>query len=115
VGTVVMMPLNQSSGKSGLTSLPAALELIRRYIAAGQLPEEPPWSDPDVLDFLEPYPIPEAALRYVLAHEISTCCVGTRSPERLQANLRAVDPPYLDEERLRRLRELFGRIRWQAF
>ena len=115
VGTVVMMPLNQSSGTSGLTSLPAALELVRHYIAAGQLPDEPPYTDADLLEFLEPYPVPEAAIRYVLSHEISTCCVGTRSPERLQANLRALDPPYLDEQRLRRLRELFGRIRWQAF
>lgn len=115
VGTVVMMPLNQASRTCGLVSLPAALELIRRYIAAGQLPNEPPWTDADVLDFLEPYPIPEAALRYVLAHDISTCCVGMRSPERLQANLRAIDPPYLDDARLTRLRELFGRIRRQAF
>lgn len=115
VGTVVMMPLNQASRTCGLVSLPAALALIRHYIAAGQLPDEAPWTDPDVLDFLEPYPIPEAALRYVLAHDISTCCVGMRSPERLQANLRAVDPPYLDDARLARLRELFGRIRWQAF
>ena len=115
VGTVVMMSLNQSSGKSGLTGLPAALELIRRYIAAGQLPDGPPWTDPDVLDFLEPYAIPEAAIRYVLSHEVSTCCVGMRTPQRLQANLRALEPPYLDEARLQRLRELFGRIRRQAF
>jgi len=115
VGTVVMMSLNQSSGTSGLTGLPAALELIRRYIAAGQLPDEPPWTDPDVLDFLKPYPIPEAAIRYVLSHEVSTCCVGMRSPERLAANLRALEPPYLDEARLQRLRELFGRIRQQVF
>ena len=115
VGTVVMMSLNQSSGQSGLTSLPAALELIRRYIAAGQLPNEPPYTEGDVLDFLEPYPVPEAAIRYVLSHDVSTCCVGMRTRERLEANLRALEPPYLDEGRLRRLRELFGRIRWQAF
>jgi L-galactose dehydrogenase len=115
VGTVVMMPLNQSSGQSGLTSLPAALELIRRYIAAGQLPDEPPYTEPGVLDFLQPYPIPEAAIRYVLAHDVSTCCVGMRTPQRLAENLRALEPPYLDENRLARLRELFGRIQWQTF
>jgi aryl-alcohol dehydrogenase-like predicted oxidoreductase len=115
VGTVVMMPLNQSSGQSGLSSLPAALELVRRYIAAGQLPGESPYTDPGVLEFLEPYPVPEAAIRYVLSHDVSTCCVGMRTPERLAANLRALEPPYLDEARLRRLRGLFGRIRWQAF
>ncbi|NLC58724.1 MAG: aldo/keto reductase [Armatimonadetes bacterium] len=115
VGTVVMMPLNQASRQSGLVSLPAALELVRRHIAAGNLPDQPPYHDPDLLAFLEPYPVPEAALRFVLAHDVSTCCAGTRSPERLQANLRAIDPPYLDSVRLQRLRELFGGIQRQAF
>jgi len=115
VGTVVMMALNQSSGHSGLTSRNAARELVHRYIAAGQLPDEPPYTDPELLDFLEPYTIPEAAIRYVLAHDVTTCCVGMRTTERLAANLRAVDPPYMDLERLRKLRELFGRIRWQTF
>lgn len=115
VGTVVMMALNQSSGSSGLTSLPAALELIRRYIAAGQLPAEPPYTDPHVLDFLQPYSIPEAAIRYVLAHDVTTCCVGMRTPQRLAQNLRALDPPYLDAERLARLHELFARIQRQVF
>lgn len=115
VGTVVMMALNQSSGVSGLTSLDAARELVRRYRAAGQLPEEPPYTSPDLLDFLQPYPIPEAAIRFVLAHPVSTCCVGMRSTARLEQNLRALAPPYLDPARLARLRELFGRIRWQSF
>ena len=115
VGTVVMMGLNQSSGVSGLTSLPAAQELIRRYIAAGQLPDEPPYTSPDVLDFLQPYSIPEAAIRFILAHQVSTACVGMRTAERLAQNLRALDPPYLDEGRLAKLEELFGRIQWQSF
>lgn len=115
VGTVVMMALNQSSGHSGLTGLPAALELIRRYIAAGQLPEEPPYTDPGVLDFLQPYAVPEAAIRYVLAHDVTTCCVGMRTTQRLAENLRALEPPYMDRARLERLGELFGGIRWQAF
>lgn len=115
VGTVVMMPLNQSSGHSGLTSLPAALELIGRYVAAGQLPAEPPYTEPDILDFLQPYSVPAAALRYVLANDVSTCCVGMRTTERLQENLQVLDPPYLDEERLARLKELFSGIRWQSF
>jgi L-galactose dehydrogenase len=114
VGTVVMMPLNQASPQSGLVSVPAALECVRRHIEQGTLPAEPPYTDPHLFDFLKPYSIPEAALRYVLAHDVSTCCVGMRSPERLRENLRAVDPPYLSRTRLARLRELFGRIDWQV-
>jgi L-galactose dehydrogenase len=114
VGTVVMMPLNQASKQSGLVSVPAALECVRRHIAAGHLPEAPPYSDPSLFDFLQPYPIPEAGLRYVLAHPVGTCCAGTQSPERLRQNLRAVEPPYLDPARLQRLRQLFGRIQHQV-
>lgn len=114
VGTVVMMPLNQASRQSGLVSVPAALECVRRHIAHGHLPAEPPYTEANLFDFLAPYSIPEAGLRYVLAHEVSTCCVGMRSPQRLEENLRAVDPPYLDPARLTRLRELFGRIQWQV-
>ncbi len=114
VGTVVMMPLNQASKQSGLVSVPAALECVRRHIERGNLPAERPYTEPTLLDFLQPYSIPEAALRYVLAHDISTCCVGTRSPERLKENLRAVDPPYIDPSRIQRLRELFGRIQTQV-
>jgi aryl-alcohol dehydrogenase-like predicted oxidoreductase len=114
VGTVVMMPLNQASKTSGLVSLPAALECVRRHVAAGNLPAEPPYTDGGLFDFLQPYSIPEAGLRYVLTHEVSTCCVGMQSPQRLQENLRAVEPPYLDPIRLARLRELFGRIQRQV-
>jgi len=113
VGTVVMMPLNQASKQSGLVSLPAALECVQRHIAAGNLPHESPYSDPGLFDFLQPYSIPEAALRYVLAHPVSTCCVGMRSPQRLVENLQALDPPYLDASRLEMLRQLFGRIHTQ--
>jgi len=114
VGTVVMMPLNQASRESGLVSVEAALECVRRHISAGNLPNEPPYTDPHLFDFLQPYSIPEAALRFVLAHNVSTCCVGTRSVERLAQNLRAVDPPYLDEGRLARLRQLFDCIQKQV-
>jgi aryl-alcohol dehydrogenase-like predicted oxidoreductase len=114
VGTVVMMPLNQASKESGLVSVPAALECVRRHIAHGNLPAEPPYTDEDLFAFLAPLSVPEAALRYVLANDVSTCCAGTRSRERLAENLRAVDPPYLDAARLGRLRELFGRIQWQV-
>ena len=114
VGTVVMMPLNQASRDSGLVSVPAALECIRRHVAKGHLPARAPYTDASLLDFLRPYPVPEAALRYVLAHEVSTCCVGMASPERVQANLRAVEKPYLDAERLQHLRHLFGGIQEQV-
>jgi aryl-alcohol dehydrogenase-like predicted oxidoreductase len=114
VGTIVMMPLNQASKQSGLVSVPAALECVRRHIIEGNLPAQFPYTDPDLFDFLQPYSIPEAALRYVLAHKISTCCVGTRSPERLMENMRALDPPYLDTARMNQLRTLFGRIHKQV-
>ena len=114
VGTVVMMPLNQASKQSGLVSVPAARECIRRHIEAGNLPAEPPYTEPTLFDFVQPYSIPEMALRYVLAHDISTCCAGTRSVERLQQNLNAVDPPYIDPARMQRAQELFGRIRNQV-
>jgi aryl-alcohol dehydrogenase-like predicted oxidoreductase len=114
VGTVVMMPLNQASRVSGLVSVPAAIECVRRHVAHGNLPAEPPYTDPDLFDFLLPYSIPEAALRFVLRQDVSTCCVGMRTVERLNENLRAVDPPHLDPERLRRLQDLFGRIERQV-
>lgn len=54
VGTAVMMPLNQASQESGLVSVPAALECVRRHVAAGYLPSQPPYTDPDLFDFLIP-------------------------------------------------------------
>lgn len=114
VGTVVMMPLNQASKQSGLVSVPAALECVRRHIAQGNLPATAPYTDPQLFDFLAPYSIPAAGLRYVLAQEVSTCCVGMRTPARLAENLQVVDPPYLDAARLARLKELFGCIRSQV-
>ncbi|MCY2929871.1 MAG: aldo/keto reductase [Planctomycetota bacterium] len=114
VGTVVMMPLNQASRESGLVSVPAALECVRRHVAARNLPAGPPYASEDLWDFLRPYSIPEAGVRYVLAHEVGTCCVGFRGEERLRENLQAIDPPYLDEARLERARELFGRIARQV-
>ena len=113
VGTVVMMPLNQASRESGLVSVPAALECVRRHVAKGHLPAQVPYTDSNLLDFLQPYPVPEAALRYVLAHDVGTCCVGMASPDRLQANLRALEQPFLDQDRLQRLRHLFGGIQEQ--
>jgi aryl-alcohol dehydrogenase-like predicted oxidoreductase len=114
VGTVVMMPLNQASRQSGLVSIPAALECVRRHIAEGNLPAVPPYTDPGLFDVVKPYSVPEAALRFVLAQRISTCCVGMRTPERLAENLRAVAPPYLEAGQQARLRELFGCIRSQV-
>lgn len=114
VGTVVMMPLNQASKTSGLVSVPAALECVRRHIAHGTLPDAPPYTDPALFDFLQPHSIPAAGLRYVLAHEVSSCCVGARTPARFLENCEAVDPPYLDAGRLARLRQLFGDIQWQV-
>jgi len=114
VGTVVMMPLNQASGVSGLVSIPAAMECLRRHIEAGHLPNKEPYTNENIFDFLQPYSIPEAALRYVLSHDVSCCCVGMRTPERLKENLRAIDPPYLDENRLTKLRELFAEIQEQT-
>ena len=113
VGTVIMMPLNQASPQSGLVSLPAALECVRRHMAAGSLPADAPYTDPNLFDFLNPYSIPEAALRYVLAQSIDTCCVGMQTNARLEENLRAVDPPYLPTAMREELGRLFGGIEWQ--
>lgn len=114
VGTVVMMPLNQASTQSGLVSLPAALECVRRHLENGNLPREARYSDPQLFSFLEPYSIPAASLRFVLAQAISTCCVGMRTEARLEENLKTLEPPYLDAERLAKLRELFACIQRQA-
>jgi len=114
VGTVVMMPLNQASRESGLVSVPAALECVRRHIAAGNLPARTPYTEQSLFDFLQPYSVPEAALRYVLAHPVGACCVGMQLASRLRENLRAVDPPYLDEGRLTEARRLFGCIQAQV-
>ncbi len=114
VGVSTMMPLNQPSPVCGLTGLPQALAAVRRYVERGDLPAEPPYTENTIFDFLQPYSIPEAAIRFVLSHPVGTCCVGMRSPQRLQENLQAATPPYLDEAMLARLRELFGTIRWQV-
>jgi len=50
----------------------------------------------------------------VLRQEISTCCVGVRTSQHLEANLRAVDPPYLDAARLEKIEQLFGGIQEQV-
>ncbi len=114
VGTVVMMPLNQASRESGLVSEEAALECVRRHVEQGNLPDELPYTDPDLFDFLAPISIPEAGLRYVLAQDVSTCCVGMRNPERVHENCRITGPPYLDRGRILRLEQLFGRIECQV-
>jgi aryl-alcohol dehydrogenase-like predicted oxidoreductase len=114
VGVSTMMALNQPSPVCGLTGLPQALEAVRGYVEHGDLPAEPPYTEDTIFDFLQPYSIPEAAIRYVLSHPVDTCCVGMRSVARLEENLQAATPPYLDDARLTRLRELFGRVRWQV-
>ncbi|MCX5660883.1 MAG: aldo/keto reductase [Planctomycetota bacterium] len=114
VGTVVMMPLNQASKESGLVSTTAALECVRRHVAEGNLPSRPPYTQAELLDFLRPHSVPEAGLRYVLGHDVGTCCVGVRTAARLQENLRAVDPPYLGPAQMSRLRELFSGISRQV-
>ena len=114
VGTAVMMPLNQPSKESGLVSIEAAQESVRRLVELGSLPDDGRYRNPGLFDFLRPYSIPEAALRYVLAHEVGCCCVGMSNPARLAENLRVLDPPYLDEERLSNLRDLFGGIKTQV-
>ena len=101
VGTVVMMPLNQASKQSGLVSVPAALECVRRHVAAGHLPATPPYTDPNLLEFLKPYSVPEAALRFVLSNSLVTSAVlGPRSTSQLEQLLREAGsgPPYLPDD-----------------
>lgn len=114
VGTVVMMPLNQASKQSGLVSVPAALECVRRHIADGNLPDEPPYTEESLFDFLSPYSIPEASLRFVFAQDISTCCVGMRTVERVAENLRAVDGTTFPASLQQKIRDLFSRIDTQV-
>lgn len=113
VGTVVMMPLNQASKQSGLVSVDAARECVRRHVAAGTLPDDPVYTDPRLFEFLTPHSIPEAGLRFVLAHEVSTCCVGMSSPRRVVENVKAAEPTYLSDAQLTKARSLFGGIQWQ--
>lgn len=118
VGTLVMMPLNQASPASGLVSVEAARNLVVKHLAAGNLPDDPVYRDPALFDFLlqgQASSIPEAALRYVLDHDVSTVCIGMRSPERLKDNLRALEGgrPYLPEAHHARLQTLFGGIHRQ--
>lgn len=114
VGTVVMMPLNQASKEAGLVSVTTAKESIRRYISQGLLPDAPPYTDADLFDFLGSYPMAEAAVRFVLAQDVSSCCFGAQKPERIVQNLRAVDSPYLTESQLIKLRSLFGGLKTQV-
>jgi L-galactose dehydrogenase len=113
VGTVVMMPLNQASHQSGLVSVEAALECVRRHIEHGNLADKTPYTAPDLFDFLKPYSIPEAALRFVLSYPVSTCCVGMSKVSRVKENLKAITHPYLDKARKERLIELFSPIQTQ--
>ena len=71
-------------------------------------------TDIDLFDFLKPCSIAEAGLRFVLCHDISSCCVGMRSPNRVSQNLKAIDPPYLGSELLMQIRNLFGGIQRQV-
>ena len=111
VGMVAMMPLNQASKTSGLVSAKrrwsASADMWPRESAGRAALHRAGSGLPEAL-------LGPAAVRYVLSHDITTFCVGVRSIERLQENLKTIDPPYLDEGRLTRLRELFGRIEWQV-
>lgn len=113
VGTVVMTPLNQPAGGAGLISVPAALESVRRCIAHGDLPDAPPYADPGLFDVLAPLPLPAAALHYVLAHDVGTCCIGARAPARVRENCAVPASPGLSPAQLDCLRALFGGIRTQ--
>lgn len=114
VGTVVMMPLNQASKEAGLVSVTTAKESIRRYIEQGHLSDEPRYKADDVFDFLEPWPMAESAVRFVLSQNVSSCCVGAQKPERIHQNLKAVNQPYLSDEQHAKLRTLFGGIKTQV-
>ena len=94
--------------------MPAALECVRRHVAQGSLPGEPPYTEPDLFDFLQPHSVPDASLRYVLAQDVSTCCVRMRTTERLEESLTVLDPPYLDPQRLATIKKLFAGIQCQV-
>jgi aryl-alcohol dehydrogenase-like predicted oxidoreductase len=116
IGTLVMMPLDQAGRNRGLVSREAALASVRRLVKRGLLPDEAPYTDPQLLDFLGERPMPETALRFILEHPVGSICVGMSRPARVADNLRALEnaPPFLDPEDLERLRALFGRVRAQT-
>ena len=114
VGVVVMMPLNQASKESGLVEPPRGPRMRPPPHRRGPSPGRAALHGSPTARVPRALSIPEAALRYVLSHEVSTCCVGMSSPARLHENLRAVDPPYLDPDRLARLQALFGCLRCQV-
>src|SRR5688572_23202146 len=51
-GVLVMMPLHQAAGGSGLVSREAADENVKRLVNEKLLPAEPPFTAPGALDFL---------------------------------------------------------------
>lgn len=113
-GVLVMMPLNQAAGGSGLISPAAADENIKRLVNEKLLPNEPPYSQPGALEFLNQgtkLNVPQAAVRWVLDRkEVTAAVVGTTNPAHLEEALAASDAPALagavrDEARYR-----FGRI-----
>jgi aryl-alcohol dehydrogenase-like predicted oxidoreductase len=113
-GVLVMMPLNQPAGGSGLTGTEGARENIRRLVAEGQLPEGRPYSESDVMDFLTrgtELSLPQAAIRFALDQpDVHSVLVGTSRVAHLEQARVASDAPPLPEATHRRAAELFGRI-----
>lgn len=113
-GVLVMMPLNQAAGGSGLISREAADENVKRLVNEKLLPNEPPYNQPGALDFLNQgtkLNVPQSALRWVLDRkEVTTAVVGTTNPAHLDEAIAASDAPALanavhDEARYR-----FGKV-----
>jgi aryl-alcohol dehydrogenase-like predicted oxidoreductase len=114
VGTVVMMPLNQAWGGSGLVGEAEAMECVRRHVEKGTLPNRLPYTEAGLFEFLKPWSVPEGALRYVLSQKVSSVCFGARKPGRVLENLRAMDKPYLSDGQMAEIKRLFGGIEWQV-
>ena len=113
-GVLVMMPLNQPMGKMGLVTRELAAESLRSMIAAGAIPDEPPYNDPALMDFLTAgsgLSLPQAAIRYCLDDPgASSVLIGTGNVIHLEENLAAAEKPPLSGEVHARARELFARV-----
>lgn len=113
-GVLVMMPLNQPSDGSGLVNKQTAFENIKRLRAEKELPDEAPYLEESVTDFLTQgtsLNFSQACLRWVLDRpEVSSVLVGTTNVAHFDEAVKASEAPPLSEATHTKSKELFGKI-----
>ncbi|MEK7766880.1 MAG: aldo/keto reductase [bacterium] len=114
VGVIGIMPLGQAAWGYGLRDRTYLADSLKTLREKGALPDAPEYRGAGALDFLLDDATPTiaaAALRFCLSYDgISTVCCGTNDPEHLTANAAVSDAGPLDDARLARAEELFGRL-----